>query len=451
MIHILYIASRAELGGGESYLLAVFRHLDRARFTPIVWLPAEGPFRQALADIGVETWVMPVDYGWFAPPLPWYRFLSGLPGRVREIAAFIRARGVRLVHTNSNLILEGALAAQLAGVPHVHIVHAYFDPDQPLWQRLRFDAASFATLVADLSARVVAVSPALGEIWRADIGSDKLRIIPNGLPLERYDRARLMPRAAVRAALGLPEDAPVFIAAGRLDPEKGFEHYLEAAARTRTGHPDAHFLLAGGTDDAGYLAALQERARDVGMGGCFHFLGYRTDLPDLLAASDVFVLTSRREGGPYVLLEAMACGCAAVSTRCGGLVPDLVKPDDTGHLIDYGDVAALTTVMTRLLEQPEERVRVAAHAQTLVRSQYDERAGVTRLMAAYEEALPLVSGRHRHIVEMFLLAATESGDLGLRVTLLEERMKKAERAAQLLLDNPLMRLLRRMTGRHPPH
>lgn len=447
MVSVLYIASRAEIGGGEIYLLAVFRHLDRTRFQPIVWLPAEGPFRQALADIGIETWVMPVDYGWFAPPMPWYRFLSGMPERVRKIAAFIRERDIRLVHTNSNLILDGALAAQLAGVPHVHIVHTYFDPEQPLWQRLRLDAASFATLVADLSARVVTVSPALGETWRAVIGAEKLRVIPNGLPLERYSADRLKPRAEVRAALGVPQAAPVCIAAGRLDPEKGFEHYLEAAALIFAAHPEAYFLLAGGADDPDYLAALQKRAQELGLTGRFHFLGYRTDLPDLLAASDVFVLTSRREGGPYVLLEAMACGCVAVSTRCGGLTPDLMKPDVTGHLIDYGDVAALAAAVTRFLDQPDERARLSANAQALVRAQYDERSGVARLMAAYEEALPLVAGRHRHIVEWFLLAATEAGYLGQRLTQLEERMKKAERAAQILLDNPLVRVMRAIARR----
>lgn len=447
MKHILFFASRAEIGGGENYLLAVFRHLDRDRFLPIVWLPAEGPFRAELEKLGIETRVEAVDYGWFKPPMPWYRFLSALPERVRGLADFIRARGIRLVHTNSNMILEGALAAQLAGVPHVHVTHAYFEGVQPIWQRLRLDAAGFASLVADLSARVVAVSPALGDAWRAVIGAEKLRVIPNGLPLERYEAARQAPRDSLRRELGLTTDAPLVITAGRLDPEKGFEYYLEAAATVSRAHPDAHFLLAGGTDDPAYRATLEDRTRALGLEQHFHFLGYRNDLPHLLAQCEVFVLTSRTEGGPYVLLEAMACGCAPVSTRCGGLVPDVVLPGETGLLVDFGDVAATADAITLLLGDPSARQRMAGNGCRLISEEYDERAGVTRLMRTYEEALGCPAAGHRYVAELFMLAATETGYLGQRLTLLEERMKKAERAADLLLDNPFMRLLRRLLRR----
>lgn len=441
---VLFIASRADIGGGESYLLAVFRHLDRARFTPIVWLPDDGPFREVLESLGIETRVEPVDYGWFAPPMPWYRFLSALPERVRGLAAFIRERRIGLVHTNSNMILEGALAAQLAGVPHVHVTHAYFDAEQPIWQRVRLDAAGFASLVADLSARVVAVSPALGEAWRAVIGSEKLRVIPNGLPLAVYEAARGAPRDTLRRELGLAAEAPLVMAAGRLDPEKGFEHYLEAAAIVLRAHPETHFLLAGTTDSVAYRASLEERSRALGIERHFHFLGYRSDLPHLLAQCEVFVLTSRQEGGPYVLLEAMACGCAPVATRCGGLVPDVVLPGETGLLVNFGDVAATAAAITGLLDDSGERERVAENGSRLVFAQYDEKAGVAHLMQTYEEALAWPSAGHRYVVDMFLQVAAETGYLGQRLTGLEERMKRTERAAALLLDNPLMRLLRRL-------
>lgn len=445
-IPLLYIASMADIGGGESYLLAAFRHLDRARYTPIVWLPGDGAFRAELDRLGIEARVEPVDYGWFAPPLPWYRFLSALPERVRGLAEFIRERGIGLVHTNSNMILEGALAAQLAGVPHVHVTHAYFDPDQPIWQRLRLDAAGFASLVADLSARVVAVSPALGADWRAVIGPEKLRVIPNGLPLEVYEAARSAPRDALRQELGLAPGAQLVIAAGRLDPEKGFEHYLEAAAIVLRSQPTAHFLLAGGADEPAYRARLEKRSRALGIERHFHFLGYRKDLPHLLAQCQVFALTSRQEGGPYVLLEAMACGCAAVATRCGGLVPDVVVPGETGVLVDFGDVGDIATAIAHLLEDGAARQRLAENGLRLIFEEYDERTSVAHLMRTYQEALACPAAGHRHVAELFLLAATETGYLGERLTGLEARMKRADRVSELVLDNPVIRLLRRLRG-----
>ena len=128
--NILYIASRTDIAGGEVYLQDVFAHLDRARFTPIVVVPGKGAFSDRLETLGIECFVSEVDYGWLKPPMPWYRFLAGLPGRVRHLSREMRARDIALVHTNSNMILEGALAARLAGVHHMTVVHIPF-PGKP--------------------------------------------------------------------------------------------------------------------------------------------------------------------------------------------------------------------------------------------------------------------------------------------------------------------------------
>ena len=122
MKNVLFVASRTNIAGGEIYLLDVFRHLDRSRFKPIVVVPGEGPFSAKLAELDIEYFVSESNYGWLKPPVAWYRFLDELPSRVRRLAQEMADRGIDLVHTNSNQILEGALAAKLAGI-HPQLRH----------------------------------------------------------------------------------------------------------------------------------------------------------------------------------------------------------------------------------------------------------------------------------------------------------------------------------------
>ena len=148
---ILYIASRSDIAGGEVYLLDVFRHLDRSRFTPIVVVPGEGALKTRLDDLGIRCLVVKVDYGWLKPSTPWYQFLSGMPERVRRLIEIISSENIELVHTNSNMILDGMLAARLAGVRHVLVVHIPFQENLPIYQRAPIRPASFAELVGDFS------------------------------------------------------------------------------------------------------------------------------------------------------------------------------------------------------------------------------------------------------------------------------------------------------------
>src|SRR5262249_11243049 len=133
---ILFVASRSDIAGGEVYLLNVMRHLDRTRFQPLVVVPGAGTFSQALAKCGVETCIVEADYGWLRPPKAWYQFLNGLDDRVRRFRGLIEDHGIALVHTNSNMILEGALAARLQGIPHVYLAHIEFQPNMPIFERL---------------------------------------------------------------------------------------------------------------------------------------------------------------------------------------------------------------------------------------------------------------------------------------------------------------------------
>lgn len=447
MINILIIASRSDIAGGENYLLSCLKYMNRNRYYPIVWLPGDGVFRAALEKAGVEYMIEPVNYGWLKPPKPWYGFLSNLPGRMRRIADLIRERDIQLVHTNSNMILEGALAAKVTGVPHLYLAHIDFQPNLPVYQRFPLDATSFARLMDDLSEGIIAVSHHVARSLCPPLNPDRIRVVHNGLEFEKFDQALAQRDGSLRRELGLPDDASLITAAGRLTEDKGFDILLEAAAIVHGVHPDAHFLIAGGAESPDYQRQLSERIEHLDLGAHVHFLGLRKDLPRVLAESDIFLLTSRREGHPYVLLEAMACECAVVASRCGGVDETLIE-EETGFVVEIGDVASTAERLDRLLSDPGLRTAMAHKGRERVKNSFTARQTADGLFEMYDELLSrpaLQPGSYA--IDLFLQTASEIGCLGEKVTDMEERLKKAERAAQLLLDNPLARFARRIFGK----
>lgn len=446
--NILVIASRADIAGGENYLLSCLKYLDRSRYHPIIWLPGDGAFRAALEAAGVDYVVEPVDYGWLKPPKPWYEFLSGLPARVRRLADLIRERDIQIVHTNSNMILEGALAAKLTGVRHLFLAHIDYQSNLPVYQRLPLDAASFARLMDDLSAGILAVSGHVRDTLCPPLPHERVTVVNNGLEMARYDAALAARDGSLRQSLGLADDAVIVVAAGRVTEDKGFDLLIEAAGQLRSAHPKAVFLLCGPVDSPEYQSALFKRIEQLGLKDHVRLLGRRDDLPNVMAQSDVFVLSSRREGHPYVLLEAMACNLPAVATRCGG-VDETVVEGETGFVVPIGSAQALAERLSPLLADAGLRTRMGQAAGRRVRKHFTAAQTAQGLFDIYERLLAQpapVAGSYS--VDLLLQAAGEYGYLGERLTALEERVKKTERAAALLLDNPLMRLLRRLLKRH---
>lgn len=261
------------------------------------------------------------------------RFDTTLP--LRLAALFVR-EAVELVHThNPQALIYGALAGRLARCAVVHTKHGA-NPDRArrLWMR---------RAAAALADAYVAVSETTAEAARKhrDCAPGKLRVIPNGIDLRAF-RPDPAARATVRAELGIPEGAWVVGTAARLAPEKG-QTLLVRAMLPLLGE-GLRLVIAGDGPEAGALRALAESSPN---GRFVHLLGLRRDVPRLLAAFDVFALSSITEGLPLAVPEAMAAGLAVVSTAVGG-IPDVIENEVTGFLVPPGDEAALRERMAAL-------------------------------------------------------------------------------------------------------
>ncbi|WP_437624813.1 glycosyltransferase family 4 protein [Sorangium sp. So ce1151] len=235
--------------------------------------------------------------------------------------------------------------AREAGVPIVTTVLGSDINEQPRNAVLRAQIAP----ALQRCARVVSVSGALGE-----------RLVELGVPRERVvvqlnavdgERFSIRDRAAPRQRLGVPADAKVVLYAGYHVPEKGVDVLVEAMAHLdRSGRRDVHLMMVGGGE---LLEPLRARVSELGIGDRVQLFGWAlpTEIPDYMAACDVFCLPSRREGCPNVVLEALASGRPVVATRVGG-VPELVREGQGGNglLVPAGDPQALGDALVRALE-----------------------------------------------------------------------------------------------------
>ena len=295
-----------------------------------------------------------------------------LPGRayLRERASVHRLCGEArpdVVHTHGYRpdIVDGQVARSL-GIPTVTTVHGFTGGGVRNrcyeWAQQR----SFRSFEA-----VVAVSrPLVQRLAGAGVSPDRIHLVPNA-----YEGDAPHARAEARRLLGIPADAFVAGWVGRLTREKGADTMLDALAS-----PDMpEELLLGIAGDGAERPALEARARENGAAGRIRWFGMVPDAARIYSAFDVFVLSSRTEGTPIALFEAMAAGVPIVATRVGG-VPDVVSQDDA-LLVPSENPAALAAAIRSVREHPVAATRRAQAAARRLRAQF----GLAGWLARYEE------------------------------------------------------------------
>ena len=192
--------------------------------------------------------------------------------------------------------------------------------------------------------------------------------IPSMVDLAAFDPAC---RGPMRAALGIGEAAPLIGWVGRLDPKKRVEDFIAAAAIVHGQRPDSRFLVIGGPDAfmPDYAVQLRAQATGLGLDGALTFLGDRGDIPELLAALDVFVWLSRGEGMPHVIAEAGAAALPVVATADNGSVQQIVD-GVSGLFVPHDAPAAVAASVLRLVGDPGLRHRLGAGLHAKVRAEY---------------------------------------------------------------------------------
>jgi glycosyltransferase involved in cell wall biosynthesis len=339
-MRILYVIDSLVAGGAESSLAAVAPHyprlgleLDVAYLKERPGLHAElraaGARLHCLGSAGEGRW-------------SWTR-------AARDV---VRKTSPDIIHTSLfNANVAGRLAGALERVPVVCslVNETYGEPHihNPHLSPVRVRAAQ---LVDAATARVVkrfhAVTRSVAELMarRLLIPRARIDVIPRGRDAAILGSRTMERRERARKALGIAAGTPVLLAAGRQEHQKGFDVLLEAFVRVRERFPDIVLMVAG---REGAATPVLAAASDASV----WFLGHRTDLPDLLAAADVFVLPSRWEGIPGVVLEALALEAPVVASNLPG-VREIVGETDIALLTPVGDPAAIASAVVSTLQDP---------------------------------------------------------------------------------------------------
>jgi glycosyltransferase involved in cell wall biosynthesis len=383
MTTILFLHTTSEIGGSDVSLVRLVEGLDRGRYAVIVVLPSDGPLVGRLTAAGARVEILPALWKLTSrrgyPYL--FRFALNYPRAVLALVRLIRRERVTLVHTNTIHNLYGVTAARVAGVPHVwHFREIVWQSGAlrrlELWMARRW------------STRIIVTSNAIASMYGArDQWPVQLVRVPNGVEVDRFSPGD---GSTVRTDLGVAADETLVGIVCRLDPWKGVEEFLQAAARVAAIEPRVVFAVVGGPiiGQESYEATLQARARELGIADRVRFTSWRygpSAMPSVHRALDILVLASR-EAEPFglVVLEAMATGKPVVATAHGGPL-DIIEDGRSGELVPPGDVIAMADAITALVRDPARRARVGALARARVIAMYSAEQYVAGVDAVYRE------------------------------------------------------------------
>jgi glycosyltransferase involved in cell wall biosynthesis len=388
-VRVLHIITRLIVGGAQENTLLSVEGLDRLPEYEVTLVTGvdNGPEGDLLERARRTTRLVVVpELGRSINPLS-------------DVAAFyklyrlIRTGRYHIVHTHSSKAgVLGRVAAKLAGTPLVvHTLHSLVFHDYQPWLVNRLWWA-VKMLCAPLTDHFISVSSVISQkAIAAGIGRpEKFTTIYSGMELDWFLDSKVDP-AAVRGEFGIPEDAPVVGKIARLFSLKGHDQLLDAAPEIVRRHPNVRFFLIG---DGLLYEHLRSRAREAGILDNFVFAGLirRERIPEMIAAMDVVVHTSLREGLARVLPQALAMGKPCVSFDLDG-APEVVIPGETGFLVKPGDVRELADAISELLANPQLRARMGEAGRHRVDPAFRAETMVEQIASVYQSLLSRYAGR----------------------------------------------------------
>jgi Glycosyltransferase len=349
-IKVLFAHTDSFWGGDKAQMVELAAGLDRSRFEPLVVTTAEGALTEECDVHGVPRLVLP--FSTFRRNRGTLGYLLRTPHTLYD---FPRRHRIGLVHAHcdySTISMERM--ARWAGIPFVQHVH---DMDRGWVTKKKRPVLARADAV-------VAISHSVRD-WLIGRGvpPQRVRVAYNGVHLEPMQRAAA--RETTRAALGLaPSDVAVGVFA-RLEPDRKGQHEIIRAIAQAAAESPLRLFLIGGDDHPRREneRAVRARIAELGVGDRVTMLGHRRDVPALMAAMDLLGAPFYREGFGRVVVEGMAAGLPVVGFRSGAL-PELVRDNEEGVLVEAGNVEALAGALTSLAADRSRRSALGANGDT---------------------------------------------------------------------------------------
>jgi glycosyltransferase involved in cell wall biosynthesis len=330
-LNTMFVLTSLPVGGAETLLHNLVRTLDRRRIRPLVCcLKEAGELgEQMSAEVPLYSRLLRGKYDAFV---------------LQRLAKLFRRESIDAVVTvgAGDKMFWGRLAARLARVPVVlSALHSTGWPD---------GVGRMNRWLTPLTDGFIAVARPHGKflVEFENFPQQKVFVIPNGIDTERF-RPSTAARVEWRQRWEIEESAPVVGIVAALRPEKNHLRFLRIAQRVHEQLPAARFVIAG---DGPERSQIEVAARELGIQDAIRMLGTTQDIPGVLSMLDLFALTSDNEASPVSILEAMSCQLPVVAPRVGS-IPELVRPDLTGLLVEATDEEAAAEAWLRVLKNPE--------------------------------------------------------------------------------------------------
>lgn len=379
---VLFANHSGLISGAEASLLALVRALHGSAFGRACACPPASPLFEALRSAGCE----PVSARFRRLHKTWNPAAIAAYGcgelhLVSVLCRAIRRTRACLLHSNSTTAhLAGGVAAKRMGIPSIWHVRD-LAPLGPL-----------GYFLGRMSDKIVAISQAVARSVRCYANANQIEVVHNGIDADSF-AAQARP-GALRAELNLAPNAALVGMVAQMAPWKGHRVFLDAVHRVSQRLPNVNAVLVGAdlfgyhTD---YAAELHRRQQEAGLSETVRFLGYRRDVPTVMADLDVLVAPSFDEPFGRVALEAMALGKPVVASDTGGL-PEVVAHEVTGRICREGDAAAFASAVAELLTDKARAAQLGAAGRERVAQLFSAERMARRMTEIYEE----LADAHRH-------------------------------------------------------
>ena len=359
-------------GGAEQLMPTILKNLKQAGFNIRICalqIRAGNPIASELERLG-----LPVDL----IPIPNLR----QPFNLVHILRYLRLHRPQLLHTQLEFAdILGTLAAKILGIPSVSTVHTLdvFPEKKSAWGRMKLRWF----LLGKFCDRVIAVSEKtrLHYLQSGGLPPDKVITLYNGVDISRFKIMDATQTAKLKQELHLPLNSKIIITVAVLREPKGIQFMIRALPAILEQCPDVHYLIVG---DGEHGAALTDLVTALAIKNHVTFAGHRTDIPDLLACCDIFVLPTLKDALPTVLIEALAAERPIVASNVGG-VPEIIENGVNGLLVPSGDPSKLAEACLKLLKDNEFSRQIVLAGNKTVQQRFNIGSQIEQLSKMYEE------------------------------------------------------------------
>lgn len=366
-VRVLECIRQGQIGGGESHLLSLVENLDRSLFEPVVLSFTDGPMIERLRQMNVESHVIYTE-----KPFDFRKW--------KMIRSFLKEHQIDIVHAhgtraNSNILW----AARSLNIPVIYTIHGWsFHQDQnPVVRRIRIWGEKYLTARSNLN---ISVSSSNQQSGKKYIKSFDSVVINNGIDQKKFDPQKNYKN--IRAELGINEDQVLILFIARFTSHKQPLALINAFAKALTSNSEMHLLMVGDGDQKKEATELIDK---LVLADKITLHSFRQDVPDILAAADIFVLPSLWEGLPIGLLEAMAMGKAVIASNVDGTC-EVVQHNENGILIETDTlVASLASALAALSRDKATRDKFRQKAIETVSERYNAVNMTRKIESIYTE------------------------------------------------------------------